>query len=176
MSTIDFVIFQFPEFDVEICCHCYTARHILKRSFISVLRYLMTTRGLLMRLTSYWRHQHLSCSSFIQTTLLMVTFCYDLIKQCNWDLETLAKGMFWILSTDHSGASRIFERGAGRWAAAGPRGPGVNWPPTFSGAGSTYGAWPLTLRTQINHLQGETRCPCVSSLFKTRSRKRQKLN
>jgi len=29
------------------------------------------------------------------------------------------------------------------------------------------------IRTQTDHLQGETRCPCVSSLFKTRSRNHQ---
>jgi len=31
------------------------------------------------------------------------------------------------------------------------------------------------IRTQTDHLQGKTRCPCVSSLFKIKSRKHQKL-
>ena len=69
---------------------------------------------------------------------------------------------------------------------------GVNWP-HFSGVGSTYGAWPLTFcRVHLcpicscsysfihsfmySFIQGETRCSCVSSLFKTRNRKHQKLN
>lgn len=30
----------------------------------------------------------------------MVNFCYALVNQCNWNLGTLPKGMFWISSTD----------------------------------------------------------------------------